>query len=80
MKTILDNEIIDTSRGRKRIGALFDENAMLRAANDDLLEALEACLTDDGAAAERSHTMACRRLAAINEICRAAIAKARGEA
>jgi hypothetical protein len=37
MKTVSDNEIIDTSRGHKRIGALFDENAMLNATNKDLL-------------------------------------------
>lgn len=33
MKTIDDNEIIETSRGKKRIGPLFDENAILRAEN-----------------------------------------------
>lgn len=44
MKTVSDNEIIDTSRGKKRIGALFDENAMLHAHNADLLAALQALL------------------------------------
>lgn len=36
MKTISDNEIIETSRGKKRIGSLFDENAMLSAENAEL--------------------------------------------
>jgi hypothetical protein len=40
MKTISDNEIIETSRGRKRIGSLFDENSMLRATNSDMMEML----------------------------------------
>jgi hypothetical protein len=40
MKTISDNEIIETSRGRKRIGSLFDENAMLHATNSDMMEML----------------------------------------
>ena len=51
MKIISDNEIIETSRGHKRIGALFDENAILHATNkdlllvqDDLLVALDASL------------------------------------
>jgi len=44
MKSVSDNELIDTSRGKKRIGALFDENAMLRAVNADLLAALESLL------------------------------------
>ena len=53
MKTIDDNEVIDTSRGKKRIGALFDENAMLHATNkdlllvqNDLLAALEAMIRE----------------------------------
>ena len=40
MKTIDDNEIIETSRGKKRIGPIFDENAMLHAENARLREAL----------------------------------------
>ena len=44
MKTIDDNEIIETSRGRKRIGALFDENAMLRAENERLREVIQSLL------------------------------------
>ena len=44
MKTIADNEVIDTSRGHKRIGPMFDENSMLRAINADLSEALRALL------------------------------------
>jgi len=44
MKSVSDNELIDTSRGKKRIGALFDENAMLRAVNADLLAALASLL------------------------------------
>jgi len=40
MKTISDNEIIETSRGRKRIGSLFDENALLHATNSDMMEML----------------------------------------
>lgn len=47
-------------------------------AHEALLEALEQCLTLDGATAERSHTMALKRLQAINEIATAAIAKAKG--
>jgi len=73
------NEHIASIRHCKE-GDEAEANHNLITAAPDLLAALEACLTDDGAAAERSHTMACRRLAAINEICRAAIAKARGEA
>ena len=55
------------------------ELATLRAQRDDLLAALEYCITYDGATAERSHTFACQRLHAISEEARAAIAKARGE-
>ena len=40
MKTISDNEIIETSRGRKRIGSVFEENAMLHATNSDMLNML----------------------------------------
>ena len=46
MKTIDDNEMIETSRGRKRIGALFDENAMLRA-EVELFRKLVDLLADD---------------------------------
>ena len=40
MKTISDNEIIETSRGRKRIGSVFDEHAMLHETNSDMLDIL----------------------------------------
>ena len=56
-----------------------DAEMRLIAAAPNLLAALEDCLTDDGAAAERSHTLACKRLAAINEIARAAIAIAKAQ-
>jgi hypothetical protein len=54
----------------------------LIAAAPDLLAALEACVTEDGARclAYGSDTPTLRRrIAAINEAARAAIAKARGE-
>ena len=41
----------------------------------ELVAALRECLTDDGAAAERNHTNAMQRLAAINEAARAGLAK-----
>lgn len=54
-------------------------NAQLIAAAPALLSALEDCLTFDGATAERSHEMALKRLRAINDIARAAIAQIKGE-
>ena len=76
MKTVSDNEIIDTSRGHKRIGALFDENAMLSATNKDLLlvqadlmAALESMIAKIDA----------DKLPISCSIARAAIAKAKGE-
>jgi len=45
-----------------------------------LEKALDECFTHDGALAERNHTMACKRLAGINETVSAAIAKAKGAA
>ncbi len=53
-----------------------EANARLIAAAPDLLAALRECLTMDGATAERSHTMALKRLRAINELASAAISKA----
>jgi len=46
----------------------------------DLLEALQDCITDDGASCIVTHNVAymIRRFHAINEIARAAIAKAEG--
>ncbi len=80
MKTVSDNEIIDTSRGHKRIGALFDENAILSATNKDLLliqadllAALEAIIKMIGPYAGQG------RMDAEIAAARSAIAKARGE-
>lgn len=56
-------------------------NARLIAAAPDLLEALEQCVTDPNAhcfASDEKEAMY-RRLRAINETARAAIAKAKGE-
>lgn len=58
---------------------LREINARLIAAAPMLLEALQECLTFDGAVAERSHTRALERLQAINETARAAIKQAAGE-
>ena len=74
MKHITDNEMIDTSRGHKRLGGLFDENAMLRAQNEALVAALEAInarmIREAGEAGELStNEIDCL------EIARAAIAK-----
>jgi hypothetical protein len=59
-----------------------EANARLIAAAPDLLAALRECITDDGAAALASDDpeMMRRRLAAINRVCRAAIAQAEGGA
>ncbi len=54
-------------------------NARLIAAAPDLLQALEECITNDGAPAWNDKMMAFRRLHAISDIARAAIAKAKGE-
>ncbi len=54
-------------------------NALLIAAAPDLLQALEECITNDGAPAWNDKMMAFRRLHAISDIARAAIAKAKGE-
>ena len=54
-------------------------NARLIAAAPDMLAALEDCITEQGAIAERSHEYALQRLASINEVARAAIAKATGK-
>jgi hypothetical protein len=56
-----------------------EANARLIAAAPDLLKALEECITNDGAPAWNDKMMAFRRLHAISDIARAAIAKAKGE-
>ena len=53
-----------------------EANARLIAAAPELLEALKECITDDGATGMRSIELARKRLAAINKLARAAIAKA----
>lgn len=54
-------------------------NAQLIATAPDLLEALKECITDDGASAMKEGLgRSRRRLLAINEIAKAAIAKAEG--
>ena len=45
----------------------------------ELLKALEECTTENGAMAYLHHKVAVRRIEYINDIARAAIAKARGE-
>ena len=64
------------------IGSAWEESdARLIAAAPELLEALQECITDKSAycIGNGSVTDLGRRLAAINEVCRAAIAKAAGE-
>lgn len=78
MKTVSDNEIIDTSRGHKRIGAVFDENAMLRASNAELQAALielTAQIEEDFDIQE----VGGEPLENLTNIARAAIARARGQ-
>lgn len=63
--------------GAKRYQAERDANAKLIAAAPDLLEALEMCITDHGAIGYRDGSPASRRrMDAITELARAAIAKA----
>ena len=71
MKTISDTEIIETSRGRKRLGGLFDENAMLHASNAELLAALK---TISAQTCDHGPQEFCPR-----ELARAAIAAASGQ-
>ena len=42
-----------------------------------LIEALEACITNEGAVAERNHRYALQRLACITETAKAALAEIR---
>ena len=46
MKTIYDHEIINTSRGNKKVGGLFAELDRLTNINAELVAALEQCLED----------------------------------
>ena len=83
MKIISDNEIIDTSRGHKRIGALFDENAMLHATNKDLLSVqadLIAALEASLAWVQQYHSMKGHEAASycMAAVIERALAKARG--
>jgi hypothetical protein len=88
MKTINDNEIIETSRGHKRIGALFDENAMLHATNKDLLSVQadllatleEIALNPNAEILAQSRKSGHHDAYTIAGIARAAIAKAKGGA
>lgn len=71
------------ARGERTWGAQDDTdkaNAALIAAAPDLLAALEECITDDPGEACFNTGRKTRRLQAISDIARAAIAKARGEA
>ena len=53
-----------------------DSVVRLREQVDELVEALRGCITQSGAMAGRGHEYAMRRLAAINDVVHAAIAKA----
>jgi hypothetical protein len=59
-------------------GPESEANARLIAAAPELLEALQECLTDDGAACYRSREYAEKRIRYIDTIARAAIAKSEG--
>ena len=71
-----------TDRFNGELVATFDDedDANFFAAAPDLLEALEECITQEGSVARKDvdHVKLIRRLNAIDEICRAAIAKATG--
>lgn len=56
----------------------YAANLALLASAPELLAALEECITRDGAVAWRNAEMAGKRLEAISNIARAAIAKAKG--
>jgi hypothetical protein len=56
-----------------------EENARLIAAVPELLAALQECITDDNAMAWTDKMLAFRRLHAISDTARAAIAKATGK-
>lgn len=66
---------------RRAMRAEQEANARLIAAAPELLEALQECITENGALAFASEDFykAKQRLMAINNIARAAIAKAEGE-
>lgn len=68
--------ICDIANLKTRHHAEADANARLIAAAPYLLEVLKDCITDKGAACERSHEYAMRRIGAINTRARAAIQKA----
>jgi len=80
------NYDITCDNGRRTIAetitAPHEEHARLIAAAPELLEALQECITDAGATCFKNGmnraTLMTRRLMAINDIARAAIAKATG--
>ena len=92
LRTALENAATALEYGTVKAQESADERAALRdslraalsmcdaltAERDRLRVALAECITYDGALAERNHTMACKRLYAISETARAALARIGG--
>jgi len=62
--------------GKRESRHIREEHNALYNSHADLLAALQFCITEEGATAERSHKFALQRLRAISEQARAAIDRA----